>query len=99
MVDKITPEGMPELGLVEIATTNYGGHPPEFWAKQLTEKIVGVSEDNEQHIKDQARAYKDLIYKVCLIYIKNALKSYKATLIQDLSGQGSEDLAKIIKGI
>jgi len=99
MVDKITPEGMPELGLVEIATTQYGGHPPEFWAKQLTEKIVGVSEDNEQHIKDQARAYKDLIYKVCLIYIKNALKSYKATLIQDLSGQGSEDLAKIIKGI
>ena len=99
MVDKITPEGMPELGLVEIATTNYGGHPPEFWAKQLTEKIVGVSDDNEQHIKDQARAYKDLIYQVCLIYIKNALKSYKATLIQDLSGQGSEDLAKIIKGI
>jgi hypothetical protein len=99
MVDKITPEGMPELGLVEIATTNYGGHPPEFWAKQLTEKIVGVSDDNEQHIKDQARAYKDLIYKVCLIYIKNALKSYKATLIQDLSSGGSEDLAKIIKGI
>jgi hypothetical protein len=99
MVDKITPEGMPELGLVEIATTNYGGHPPEFWAKQLTEKIVGVSDDNEQHIKDQARAYKDLIYKVCLIYIKNALKSYKATLIQDLSSEGSEDLAKIIKGI
>jgi hypothetical protein len=99
MVDKITPEGMPELGLVEIATTNYGGHPPEFWAKQLTEKIVGVSDDNEQHIKDQARAYKDLIYQVCLIYIKNALKSYKATLIQDLSKGGSKDLAKIIKGI
>jgi len=99
MVDKITPEGMPELGLVEIATTNYGGHPPEFWAKQLTEKIVGVSDDNERHIQDQARAYKDLIYQVCLIYIKNALKSYKATLIQDLSSGGSEDLAKIIKGI
>ena len=99
MVDKITPEGMPELGLVEIATTNYGGHPPEFWAKQLTEKIVGVSDDNERHIQDQARAYKDLIYQVCLIYIKNALKSYKATLIQDLSKVGSKDLAKIIKGI
>jgi len=99
MVDKITPEGMPELGLVEIATTNYGGHPPEFWAKQLTEKIVGVSDDNEEHVKAQARAYQDLIYQVCLIYIKNALKSYKATLIQDLSSGGSEDLAKIIKGI
>jgi len=34
-----------------------------------------------------------------LIYIKNAIKSYKATLIQELSKGGSEDLAKIIKGI
>ena len=99
MVIKITPDGIPELGMVEIATTQYGGHPPEFWAKQLTEKIVGVSDDNEEHVKAQARAYQELIYKVCLIYIKNALKSYKATLIQDLSSGGSEDLAKIIKGI
>jgi hypothetical protein len=47
MVIKITPDGLPELGMVEIATTQYGGHPPEFWAKQLTDKIVGVSDDNE----------------------------------------------------
>jgi hypothetical protein len=99
MVDKLTPGGLPELGVVEIATTNFGGHPPEFWAKQLTEKIVGYSDENEQHIKDQARAYKDLIYKVCLIYIKNAIKSYKASLIQELTQGDAEDLAKIIKGI
>ena len=99
MVDKLTPGGLPELGLVEIATTNFGGHPPEFWAKQLTEKIVGYSDENEQHIKDQARAYEDLIYKVCLIYIQNAIKSYKASLIQELTQGDAEDLAKIIKGI
>jgi len=99
MVIKITPDGVPELGMVEVATTKFGGHPPEFWAKQLTEKIVSFSDDNEEHVKAQARAYQDLIYQVCLIYIKNALKSYKATLIQDLSSGGSEDLAKIIKGI
>ena len=99
MVDKITPAGMPGLGLIEAKTSNYGGHPPEFWAERLTEKIVSYSEDKEPHIREQARAYRNMIYKVCLIYIKNALKSYKATLIQDLSGQGSEDIAKIIKGI
>jgi len=99
MVDKLTPSGLPELGVVEIETTNYGGHPPEFWAKQLTEKIVGYSDNNEQHIKDQARAYKDLIYKVCLIYIKNAIKSYKASLIQELTQGDAKELAKIIKGI
>ena len=98
MVDKLTPDGIPELGLVEIATTNFGGHPPEFWAKQLTEKIVGYSEDSAPHIKDQAKAYQDLIYKVCLIYLNNAIKSYKASLIQELIKGDAEDLAKIIKG-
>tara|TARA_R100000742_G_C4221472_1_gene45145 strand:- start:309 stop:608 length:300 start_codon:yes stop_codon:yes gene_type:complete len=99
MVTKLTPDGIPQLGIVEVATTKFGGHPPEFWAKQLTEKIVGCSDENEQHIKDQARAYKDLIYKVCLIYIQNAIKSYKASLIQELTQGDAEDLAKIIKGI
>ena len=99
MVGEITPGGLPALGLVEVTTTNYGGHPPEFWAKQLTDKIVGYSDNNEQHIKEQARAYQDLIYKVCLIYIKNAIKSYKASLIQELTQGDAKDLAKIIKGI
>ena len=99
MVDEITPAGMPALGLIEAKTSNYGGHPPEFWAERLTEKIVSTSDSENPYIKEQARAYRDMIYKVCLIYIENALKSYKATLIQDLSGQGSEDIAKIIKGI
>ena len=99
MVMKITPDGVPELGMVEVATTKFGGHPPEFWAEQLTDKIVGVSDDNPEHVKAQARAYRDLIYEVCLIYIKNAIKSYKASLIQELLKAGDEDLADIIKRI
>lgn len=95
----ITPAGMPELGVIEAKTTSFGGHPPEFWAARLTEKIVSYSEDKDPHIKEQARAYRDAIYQVCLIYIKNALKSYKASLIQDLIGGGEEELAKIIRGI
>jgi len=99
MVMKLTPEGIPQLGMVEIATTNFGGHPPEFWAKQLTEKIIGYSEDSAPHIKEQAKAYENLIYKVCLIYLNNAIKSYKASLIQELIKGDAGDLAKIIKGI
>ena len=99
MVDEITPPGLPALGIIEAKTSNYGGHPPEFWAERLTEKIVSTSDSEDPYIKEQARAYRDMIYRVCLIYIENALKSYKATLIQDLLGQGSEDIAKIIKGI
>ena len=99
MVDQITPAGMPSLGLIEAKTSNHGGHPPEFWAERLTEKIVSGSDSEDPYIQEQAKAYKDLIYKVCLIYIKNALKSYKATLIQDFIKQGDTELADIIKRI
>ena len=99
MVIKITPDGMPALGVVEVATTNFGGHPPDYWADRLTEKIVGYSETKEPHINEQAKAYRDAIREVCLIYIKNAIKSYKASLIQELIKAGDEDLAKSIKRI
>ena len=42
MVDHITPAGVPGLGIIEAKTTNYGGHPPEFWAERLTDKIVSL---------------------------------------------------------
>lgn len=90
---------MPGLGLIEAKTTNFGGHPPEFWAERLTEKIVSSSDSSDPYVQEQARAYKELIYKVCLIYIKNALKSYKATLIQELVKSGDTELADIIKRI
>ena len=99
MVDEITPGAIPGLGLIEAKTSNFGGHPPEFWAEQLTNKICGYSDDSEPHVKEQARAYKDLIYRVCLIYLNNAIKSYKATLIQELLKSGEEEVAKIIKRI
>ena len=66
---------------------------------KLAEKIADYSEDNEPHIKEQAKAYQNLIYEVSLIYIKNAIKSYKASLIQELLKGGEEELANIVKRI
>ena len=99
MVDELTPTVIPSLGVIETKTSNFGGHPPEFWAERLTEKIVGSSEELEPHVKAQAKAYEEQIKQVSLIYIKNAIKSYKATLIQELIKAGEEDLAKIVKRI
>ena len=96
MVIKITPDGMPQLGIVETKTATFAGHPPEFSAERLAEKIVGYSEDNEPHVLEQAKAYREQIKQVCLIYIENAIKSYKATLIQELNKGGEEELAKIV---
>ena len=48
---------MPQLG-IEIKTSNFGGHPPEFWAERLAEKIVGYSEDNETCLRT-SKAYRE----------------------------------------
>lgn len=90
-------EGFPKLGVLEVATSNFGGHPPEFWADQMVKKIVFVSEEQAPHIKEQANAYRELIRKVALIYINNAIKSYKTTIIQELMKGGEEELANIIR--
>ena len=36
-------ESFIQLGKVEVHTTENKGHDPEFWAKQTTEKILGIS--------------------------------------------------------
>ena len=35
MVDEITPTAIPSLGVIETKTSNFGGHPHEFWAERL----------------------------------------------------------------
>ena len=31
-----------EIGTVSVATTDYGGHSPEYWAERVTDRIVSV---------------------------------------------------------
>jgi hypothetical protein len=51
MVGEITPGGLPALGLVEVTTTSYGGHPPEFWASLIQELNQGDAKDLANIIK------------------------------------------------
>ena len=38
----------PELGMIEVHTTNEGGHPVDFWAKRCIERITGeVAADHQ----------------------------------------------------
>ena len=34
----------PELGIIEVHTTNEGGHPVEFWSDLCIKRILSVSE-------------------------------------------------------
>ena len=86
-----------ELGNVKVSTTNNKGHDPEFWAEQITNRIVSVSENAEPHVRQQALAFRKYIYDVVLNGMRSAIASDRVTIRGKLSAQGHEDMANIIK--
>ena len=85
------------LGLIEVATSEYKGHTPEFWAEKCTARICGISDNAEPHIKQQAQEYRLAIYSTILYYIKEAINSERCTMRNMLISQGDNDLANILK--
>lgn len=90
-------QGRVELGQVMVSTTENRGHDVEFWARETTKKILGISAEAEPHIRLQAEAFRNHIYAIILAGMKNAIASDRVTIRGVLASQGHEDMAKIIK--
>jgi hypothetical protein len=90
-------QGVFQVGQVMVSTTDNRGHDVEFWAKETTKKIVGISEEAEPHIRLQAEAFRNQVYTLILMGMKNAIASDRVTIRGLLASQGHEDMAKIIK--
>ena len=86
-----------KLGTVMVSTTDNKGHDPEFWAEQITNKIVGISSSAAPHIRQQAEAFRQDVYQIILQGIKNAIKSDRVTLANLLRQSGHADMADIMK--
>ena len=86
-----------KLGTVMVSTTENKGHDPEFWAEQITNKIVGISSNAAPHIKQQAEAFRQDVYQIILQGVKNAIKSDRVTLANLLRQSGHADMADIMK--
>ena len=86
-----------KLGTVMVSTTENKGHDPEFWAEQITKKIVGISSNAAPHIRQQAEAFRQDVYQIILQGVKNAIKSDRVTLANLLRQSGHTDMADIMK--
>jgi len=91
--------GVFQVGQVMVSTTENRGHEAEFWAQETTKKILGISEEAEPHIRLQAEAFRNQVYTLILMGMKNAIASDRVTIRGLLASQGHEDMAKIIKEI
>tara|TARA_R110000824_G_scaffold169564_1_gene346685 strand:+ start:130 stop:420 length:291 start_codon:yes stop_codon:yes gene_type:complete len=86
-----------QLGNVMVSTTQNKGHDPEFWAEQVTNKIVGISANAAPHVRQQAEAFRKTVYEVILHGMKNSIRSDRVTISNRLRDQGHERMANIIK--
>jgi adenylate kinase family enzyme len=85
------------LGNIEVHTTNEGGHPVEFWAKRCIDRIVAISDDAPDQVKDQVNEFKDNIEKVIEQYMQNAIKSDRITINNQLEKAGFKESADLIR--
>ena len=87
----------PELGIIEVHTTNEGGHPVDFWAKRCVERIVAISDQAPEEVKKQVNDFKDNIEKVIEQYMQNAIKSDRITINNQLDQAGLTEASDLIR--
>ena len=85
------------LGSVMVATSDNGGHEPEFWAEVVTKRLVSISENADPHVRQQAEAFRQQVYEVVLRGIKSAITSDRTTLSVILRRQGHNQMADLLK--
>tara|TARA_R100001443_G_scaffold117349_1_gene141644 strand:- start:1914 stop:2207 length:294 start_codon:yes stop_codon:yes gene_type:complete len=88
---------LPKEPIVEVKTTNNRGFTPEEIAKRCAEKIICISDKANPVIQEQAKAFKNQIEQVLVLYMREAINSDRTTIYNALSNAGHEDLAKLIR--
>ena len=63
---------------VKVLVTNNGPRPPEQWAEMAADKIINVSDQAPQPIRDQAYAFRKQLVRVVTNYIRMAVNENDA---------------------
>ena len=83
--------------VVGVHTTHDRGHTPEEVAQRCVAKIISIGEETHPLIRDQARAFKEQMVKVVAHYMKEAIKSDRTTVYNELKNAGQPQLAELIR--
>ena len=83
--------------VVGVHTTHVRGHTPDEVAQRCVDKIISIGEETHPLIRDQARAFKEQMVKVVAHYMKEAIKSDRTTVYNELKNAGQPQLAELIR--
>jgi len=84
------------IGPFSVVTTTDGGHPPEFFAERISERILYVSLEAPPAIREQALAYQAHLKAIVLEGVKRAILSNHTTVINRLRKAGMPEAAQLV---
>lgn len=84
------------VGSVIVTTTVDGGHPPEYYAERLCDRLLFIAETAPPEIKLQAIAYREEMQRVLLDGIRRAILSNHTTVIHQLRKAGMDEAAELV---
>ena len=82
---------------VNVMTSNNGGLSDEQIAQMATDKIVAVSENAPDVIRDQANVFKENVKKLLFHYLLLARREERATIVHMIQESGQKELAEYIR--
>jgi hypothetical protein len=88
---------LPETPVVTVTTTSNRGETPEEVAIRCVNKLISVSDNAPQEIRDQALAYRAAVLSVVANYMKVAVAHDRVTVYNALVEAGHPQLAAAIQ--
>jgi|TARA_R110000803_G_scaffold37877_2_gene81774 hypothetical protein len=85
------------VGSVNVHATNGRGSTPEEVAERCVNKLIGISNNANPILRDQAVAYRNEMEKVIVVYMKQAVQSDRTTVYNAIRDAGQLKLAEYIK--
>jgi len=86
-----------EVAPVSVMTSNNGGLSDEQIAQMAVDKIVAVSDNAPDVIRDQAHVFKENVKKLLFHYLILARQEERATIVHTIRNSGQKELADYIR--
>ena len=86
-----------EAGSVQVITTNNAGLSVHHWAEIATNTIISVGSQSHPLIAEQAKAFKEDVFRTIKYYMEEAIKSDNTSRIAELEQADHLDMAEILR--